>query len=82
MIKTKTVHAIFNDGVLRPIEPIDLDQNARYLITIRKEPTEKKNPWNILEEFSGKIEGPKDWSREHDHYLYGVPKRGKKNPVL
>lgn len=42
MIKTKTVHAIFDDGVLRPIDPIDLDQNAHYLITIRKEPTEKK----------------------------------------
>ena len=42
----------------------------------------KKNPWKILEEFSGKIEGPKDWSREHDHYLYGVPKSRKKNPVL
>jgi len=21
--------------------------------------------------------GPRDWSEEHDHYLYGTPKRGK-----
>ncbi len=78
MIKTKILHAIFDGKVLRPEEPVDLELNARYLVTIEsKEAIDKKSVWEVLSEFSGKVEGPKDWSQEHDHYLYGVPKREK-----
>ena len=28
--------------------------------------------WDVLDEFTGKVEGPKDWSKNHDYYLYGV----------
>lgn len=31
--------------------------------------------WAVLERSAGTIEGPSDWSIEHDHYLYGTPKR-------
>ena len=31
--------------------------------------------WDVLDEFTGKVDGPKDWSENHDHYLYGVPKK-------
>ena len=31
--------------------------------------------WDVLDEFTGKVEGPKDWSENHDNYLYGVPKK-------
>ncbi len=76
---TKTIHAIFDGSVLRPEESVDLEPNARYLITIeRKEETDQQSLWDILSKFSGKIEGPEDWSKEHDHYLYGVPKQEKK----
>ena len=33
--------------------------------------------WDSLEKLTGSIEAPRDWSAEHDHYLYGVPKRGE-----
>jgi Arc/MetJ-type ribon-helix-helix transcriptional regulator len=33
------------------------------------------SPWDTLEEMAGTIEAPEDWSSEHDHYLYGTPKR-------
>lgn len=80
MIKTKTLHATFDGKVLRPEEPLDLEKNIRYLVTIEnEEATDKQNLWDVLNEFSGKVEGPNDWSQEHDHYLYGVPKREKKN---
>lgn len=79
MIKTKTLHATFDGKVLRPEEPLDLEKNIRYLVTIEnEEATDKQNLWDVLNEFSGKVEGPKDWSQEHDHYIYGVPKREKK----
>jgi hypothetical protein len=42
-----------------------------------KEDTGQQSLWDTLNKFSGKVEGPEDWSKEHDHYLYGVPKREK-----
>ena len=33
------------------------------------------NLWDLLEHFAGTVEMPADWSSEHDHYLYGTPKR-------
>lgn len=31
--------------------------------------------FSVLEALIGTIEAPVDWSAEHDHYLYGAPKR-------
>jgi hypothetical protein len=33
------------------------------------------NVWDVLEALTGTIKAPADWSAEHDHYLYGTPKR-------
>jgi hypothetical protein len=53
-------------------------EDVRYLVTIeRKEEIGKQSLWDVLSEFSGTVEGPKDWSEEHDHYLYGTPRHGK-----
>lgn len=78
MPRTKTLHAIFDGNVLRPEGAVNLEPNVRYLVTIeRKEETGEQSLWDTLNKFSGKVEGPEDWSKEHDHYLYGVPKREK-----
>lgn len=78
MPRTKTLHVIFDGNVLRPEESVDLEPDVRYLITIeRKEETGQQSLGDTLNKFSGKVEGPEDWSKEHDHYLYGVPKREK-----
>lgn len=37
--------------------------------------TNEQNAWDVLRKYSGTVEGPKDWSEEHDHYLYGVSKK-------
>lgn len=31
--------------------------------------------WDLLEHAAGTVEMPADWAGEHDHYLYGTPKR-------
>ena len=33
--------------------------------------------WSLLESMTGTIEAPEDWSAQHDHYLYGLPKRNE-----
>jgi predicted DNA-binding antitoxin AbrB/MazE fold protein len=34
---TKTLRAVFDGAVLRPEEPVDLQPNQRYLVTIERE---------------------------------------------
>lgn len=29
----------------------------------------------VLESLIGSVDAPPDWAEEHDHYLYGTPKR-------
>jgi len=74
---TKTLTAVFDGEVLRPEGPIDLTPNARYLVTVEQEvsTTEGESAWDILAQLTGTVEGPTDWAAEHDHYLYGTPKR-------
>jgi hypothetical protein len=47
-----------------------------------KEKTSQQNLRDTLNELSGKVEGPEDWSKEHDHYLYGIPKQKKIQPKI
>lgn len=37
----------------------------------------RKGSWDWLRRLSGCIDGPPDWAENHDHYLYGTPKRGQ-----
>jgi hypothetical protein len=74
----KTLTVFFDGAVFRPVEPVDLAPNTSCVITILSQ-TPPSGPvedaWDGLERLSGTIEGPADWSAEHDHYLYGTPKR-------
>lgn len=36
---------------------------------------QRESIWDFLEQNAGAVDAPADWSREHDHYLYGTPKR-------
>ena len=73
---TKTVSAIFEDGVLRPESPVDLEPNKRYILTIQDEADSNDGDvWDTLARLSGSIEAPADWASEHDHYLYGTRRR-------
>jgi hypothetical protein len=35
--------------------------------------------WEVLRRLAGTVDAPPDWSLEHDHYLYGSPKRHTEN---
>jgi len=74
--------AHFDGKHLLPDEPVDLPTNKPLRVTVEEVPPERELPPINLEEFFNKIEaecglveGPEDWSVEHDHYLYGAPKR-------
>ncbi len=72
-----TLTAVFDGDVLRPDSQTGLEPNTRYVITIQSVvPTVAEgDAWDVLEALTGTLEAPNDWSSEHDHYLYGTPKR-------
>lgn len=57
--------------------PDDLQQQVlEFVETLRQQHMATSgNAWDVLESLTGTVEAPADWSAEHDHYLYGTPKR-------
>ncbi|MCP3956631.1 MAG: antitoxin family protein [bacterium] len=77
---TKTIQAVFDGEALRPTSPVDLEPNTSYRISIElpaEKAAEAPGAWAELEALAGSVEAPEDWAREHDHYLYGSPKRSE-----
>lgn len=75
---TKRLTATFDGQVLRPDTPLDLQPNTRCVITVEvpeSQPRVAEDAWTVLEKAAGSVDAPRDWSAEHDHYLYGTPKR-------
>ena len=68
-----TLTVTFNGSVLKPEKPLNLEVNKRYvMITILPKEPATGNAWNLLENLAGIVAAPKDWSVEHDYYLYGT----------
>ncbi|MHC5725888.1 MAG: hypothetical protein ACYTXY_17475 [Nostoc sp.] len=77
---SKILTVTFDGSVLRPDIPLDLEPNKRYVITIVSEDinsseTKAADVWDVLEDLTGTVDAPEDWASQHDHYLYGTPKR-------
>jgi hypothetical protein len=54
-------------------------------VILRAEPSEEEpaahgDALGVLENLIGTVEAPVDWAAEHDHYLYGTPKRADQEP--
>lgn len=56
------------------------------VVTLRAEPFVAEQPavegdaLAVLEKLIGTVEAPSDWAAEHDHYLYGTPRRADQEP--
>ena len=81
------VDAIYDHGVLRPIEPLALPEGARVHLRVEEDkeavrlaenPPEGELPTLLerMKDFVGTVDNlPADSSINLDHYLYGTPKR-------
>jgi predicted DNA-binding antitoxin AbrB/MazE fold protein len=81
------INAIYDHGVLRPIEPLTLPEGARVRLHIEEEngaeqPNLKADDAELptlldrMKGFVGTVHNlPPDASVNLDHYLYGMPKR-------
>jgi hypothetical protein len=83
-IMSITIDAVFDGEVLRPQSPLPLVLNQHYSVTIEDAPiavSGTEDAWSVLRELAGTYDGPTDWSSEHDHYIYGTPKRNEQSDV-
>ena len=76
----RVFEAVYDGEVLRPQEPVDLEPNARYWVTIEvAAPTDGAHPAErpLLRylALARELDLPADLAEQHDHYLYGTPKR-------
>jgi hypothetical protein len=78
---TDTLTAKFDGKAFLPEQTLDLKPDTRYRLRVEEElpaGTESEaNLWDFLESVAGTVKGPPDWSVNHDHYLYGTPKKGE-----
>jgi len=74
---TKILEVLFDGSVFRPSGPVDLEAGKKYTITVQLSPEGSdadKDP--AFEIASLAVDTHiSDLAEEHDHYLYGSPKR-------
>lgn len=71
----EVIKAIYEDGVIKPLQKLHLKEHEQVTITIEKKGTETK-PKRAAMSIVGIFEsGIGDLSNEHDNYLYGWKKR-------
>lgn len=75
-------NARFDGKNILPDEPVSLPENVPLRVTVDEAsatvPGDANGPLDIfdrLEAEVGLVDGPADWAAEHDHYLFGTPKR-------
>jgi hypothetical protein len=73
-----TVKAVYENGVFKPREPIDLEEHTEVEVVIpTATPSDADDPtgWSAAEALIGFIDdAPADMAEHHDHYLYSSPK--------
>jgi predicted DNA-binding antitoxin AbrB/MazE fold protein len=78
------IHAVYENGVFRPTEPVDLPENCevKVLVDVANGTDAPKSPTSTLarlaalaSEYPANPSLPSDLAQQHDHYLYGAPKR-------
>jgi len=74
-----TVEAIYEKGVFRPVEKVELAEGERVKITVEVtvKPKEEKDPAETIPDLAIDM-GISDFALNIDHYLYGLPKQSEK----
>jgi len=77
---TTAVKAVYENGVFKPKEPVDLEEHAEVevLIPTTTPPPDPDDPtgWKAIDRMIGFIkDAPPDMAENHDHYLYGWPRK-------
>jgi hypothetical protein len=75
----RVIEAIWDGEALRPTRPVDLERDQRYRLVIDEVPSEgeistRPGMFDDIAALATPF-GISDLAEQHDHYLYGTPKR-------
>ncbi len=74
---TTAVKAIYEDGVFKPKEPVELEEHAEVEVlipTLPKRDPDDPTGWKAIDRLIGSLtSGASDVSENHDEYLHGDP---------
>jgi predicted DNA-binding antitoxin AbrB/MazE fold protein len=76
----ETIHAIYENGVFRPLETVSLPEKCPVELSVRRSEPSAGHPallslLEIAEKYPDDPDSPDDLAENLDHYLYGLPKR-------
>jgi Protein of unknown function DUF104 len=77
----RNIKAVYDGKRVKLLEPVDLPANTPLEIVVKKKPVGKKqskDPWDSLGDDAIDLE-VSDLAEQHNHYLYGVPKRRRES---
>jgi predicted DNA-binding antitoxin AbrB/MazE fold protein len=75
-----TITAIYENGVFRPIGSVDLPDKCEVELSVESSKAAGGHPalkrlLEIAQRYPDNPNSPTDRAAQHDHYLYGTPKR-------
>jgi len=71
-----TFRGHIKNGQITLDEPASLPEGAEVRVQVLEKSDSKPTVWDKLLKLAGTVEGlPSDAAQNHDHYLYGTPKR-------
>lgn len=74
-----TIHAIYENGVFRPLEAIELPEKCEVELSVQPKKADDNRPLlrllEIARQFPDDPDSPPDMAAQLDHYLYGMPKQ-------
>lgn len=71
----QSIHAEYNGSVIVPDEPLALLPGQRLRLEIETIEADEPRFAELLELDADISDAPSDLASQHDHYLYGTPKR-------
>lgn len=69
------LEAIYEQGVLRPLQPLDLVEGVKVEIILVPPASERRTPYEILSAIAAlplEVDREETAGREHDRFLYGA----------
>ena len=71
----ETVHAVYDGNIFRLKHPLNLKRGQEVELTVKEVDTVEDDPSYDISSLAVET-GICNLAEEHDHYLYGTPKRG------
>jgi hypothetical protein len=77
----RSIKAVYDGKQVKFLEPVDLPANTQLEIIVKKKSPRRKrsqDAWDSLGDNAIDL-GVSDLAEQHDHYIYGLPKRRRES---